>query len=235
MPEHRSPARPGAGPAAPAASAAVPPGSPVTRRRTPSRQVERSERSSEALLDAAAELVAEGGLASVTVAATGQRAGYSRGLVTARFGSKRGLVDALIRRVWRRLRDRDVLPMAQRDRGLDEILVLIDAISEQTRTEPRDMRATFALMFEALGPDDDLRERMTQFTDSMRTDLAAALRRGMADGSIRSDADADTGALVLTAALQGIAYQWLLDRDSIDLRAAYAGLADIARDHLAPR
>ncbi|MEZ5297594.1 MAG: helix-turn-helix domain-containing protein [Ilumatobacteraceae bacterium] len=67
---------------------------------TTSRQAERSHRSSEALLDAAAELISEGGLGSMTFAAIGDRAGYSRGLVTARFGSKAGLVGALVRRVW---------------------------------------------------------------------------------------------------------------------------------------
>src|SRR5262245_59826955 len=114
----------------------------------PNRQAERTERSTEALLDAAAELIAEGGLSSMTFNALGERAGYSRGLVTARFGSKRGLVDALIHRIWRRLRDRDVLPVAQRDNGLEEIIVLVDAIREQAETERRDMRAMFALTFE---------------------------------------------------------------------------------------
>jgi AcrR family transcriptional regulator len=197
------------------------------------RQVERSERSAEALLDAAAELIAEGGLASMTFVATGERAGYSRGLVTARFGSKRGLVDALIRRIWRRLRDRDVLPMAQRDHGLEEVLVLVNAIREQTETEPRDMRAIFALMFEALGPDADLRDRMSEFSSSMRTDLAAALRRGIADGSIRDAIDPDIGAVLITAALTGLAYQWLLEPDTVHLSRSYAALGEFVNDHLA--
>ena len=129
------------------------PATPATPATPANRQAERSERSAEALLDAAAELIAESGLASATFSALGERAGYSRGLVTARFGSKRGMVDALIRRVWRRLRDNDVLPMAQRDRGIDEIMILLDAIREQTETQPRDMKAIFALTFEALGPE----------------------------------------------------------------------------------
>jgi len=47
------------------------------------------------LLDAAADLIAEGGYEAMTLAAVGERAGYSRGLVTARFGSKDQLLEAL--------------------------------------------------------------------------------------------------------------------------------------------
>jgi AcrR family transcriptional regulator len=201
---------------------------------SPNRQAERTERSTEALLDAAAELIAEGGLSTMTFNALGARAGYSRGLVTARFGSKRGLVDALIHRIWRRLRDRDVLPMAQRDNGLAEILVLVDAIREQAAVERRDMRAMFALTFEALGPDESLRDRMVEFTASMRADLAAALRRGVADGSVRGDIDPDLTAVLTASALQGLAYEWLLQPDAIDLDRSYTALGELLRDHLRP-
>ena len=50
-----------------------------------------------ALLSAAAEIVVESGVPAVTLAAVAERAGYSRGMVTHHFGSKRGLLDALAR------------------------------------------------------------------------------------------------------------------------------------------
>jgi len=193
------------------------------------RQAERSERSTEALLDAAAELIAEGGLSSMTLAAIGERAGYSRGLVTARFGSKAGLVDALIRRVWGQLHAARVVPLAHGRPGLQEILELIGALTYETDAHERDVRALLALMFEALGPDPDLRARMVEFHDSMRSEIAAALRAGVEDGSVRVDADADAAAALIVSAMRGFAYQWLLDSDSIDLTACYAELGDLVR------
>ena len=59
----------------------------------------RSEVSTGKLLDAAAELISEGGYERMTLAAIGKRAGYSHGLVTARFGSKEGLLWALVDRM----------------------------------------------------------------------------------------------------------------------------------------
>jgi AcrR family transcriptional regulator len=73
---------------------------PAEQQRTPVRRARRSQeqRRTEtraALLGAAAELVAESGVRAVTLARVGERAGYSRGIVTHHFGSKQALLDAL--------------------------------------------------------------------------------------------------------------------------------------------
>ena len=199
----------------------------------PNRQVQRSERSTEALLDAAADLIAEGGLASMTFAAIGERAGYSRGLVTARFGSKAGLVEALIHRVWSGLRDAGIVPLTTGVDGLASLMGLIDGIHQQAMANHRDMRAMNALIFEALSADDDLRGRMAAFNDAMRVEIADALRRGVEDGSVRSTVEPERSAVVVTSALVGIAYQWLLHGDDFDLGAAYDALRTDVRAALA--
>jgi len=201
----------------------------------PNRQVQRSERSTEALLDAAADLIAEGGLASMTFAAIGARAGYSRGLVTARFGSKAGLVEALIRRVWSRLRDAGIVPLTTGVDGLASLMGLIDGIHQQAISNHRDMRAMNALIFEALSADDDLRDRMAEFNDAMHDEIADALRRGVEDGSVSATVDPGRAAMVVTSALVGIAYQWLLHADDFDLAAAYGALRTDVRTALAAR
>ena len=55
-------------------------------------QQERVEESTQRLFRAAAELIAEGGYDAATAAEIGRRAGYSRSMVRARFGSKEQLV-----------------------------------------------------------------------------------------------------------------------------------------------
>ena len=73
---------------------------------------------------------------------------------------------------------------------------------------------------------------MAEFTASMRTDLAAALRRGMADGSVRAGLDPDIAAVLIASTLQGLAYEWLLQPAAIDLPRAYAALGVMLRDYL---
>src|SRR5258708_34171321 len=63
-----------------------------TVRRT---QQQRRDQAEAAFLTAAAELVVEEGVQSLTLARVGERAGYSRGLVTHYFGSKQALLQRL--------------------------------------------------------------------------------------------------------------------------------------------
>ena len=88
---------------------------------------ERSEESTRRLLDAAVELVAEAGYAGMTLAATGDRAGYSRGLVTTRFGNKENLLRALIDRLGERWWPYFEHPPEEPD-GLHELLALVRAV-----------------------------------------------------------------------------------------------------------
>ncbi|MDY7103846.1 MAG: TetR/AcrR family transcriptional regulator [Actinomycetota bacterium] len=191
----------------------------------------RAERSTEAMLDAAVALIAEGGLASMTFAAISERSGYSRGLVTARFGSKDGLVEALIRRVWGELHDLGVVPLTTDGSGLDSLLALLDGIRDVTRDASQDARALYALLFESLGQDAALRARMARFHDAMRTDIAEALRRGRDDGSVRDDVDPVRGAALVVAAMEGVAFGWMLDPDPAAATTAY----DDLRDHVRSR
>jgi AcrR family transcriptional regulator len=196
-----------------------------------SRQAVRSERSTNALLDAAAELIAEGGLASMTLAAIGERAGYSRGMVTARFGSKSAMVDALIRRLLTGLADKRSAPAGD---GLTRLIGLIEAIRDLALAEPRDMRALLTLMFEALGADTELRAQMNRFHAAMESDIGAAIERGTRDGSVRADVDGHRATMLVLSLLRGLAYQWLLDPDPVELAASHDEIIAVLREHLTP-
>ena len=182
----------------------------------PGRQAARTERSTNALLDAAAALIVERGFSALTLAAIGERAGFSRGLVTARFGSKDGLVDELIKRIVGRWSHRNVLPRTQGKSGREAMLVMLDAIRAQAERDPRALRVLYALMFEALGPDEALRARFAKFHEDMRADFSGFVTRGKRDGSVAKRIDATSEATLVISGLRGIGYQWLLDPDRFD-------------------
>jgi AcrR family transcriptional regulator len=201
---------------------------------TTNRHQQRSERSTARLLDAAADLVAEGGYEAMTLAAVGERAGYSRGLVTARFGSKDQLLEALVARITTGWSHRNVLPRTVGRPGRDGVLILVDAIRSQAARDPRALRTLYALMFEALGPNAALRDHFVEFHRMMRADLAKLVRRGIRDGSVAGDRRADEEAALVVAGLRGIAYQWLLDPESFDPVPALAVLGAATDQRLRP-
>src|ERR1700745_982557 len=67
----------------------------AARTRARRTQQERSAESARRLLDAAIELIAEKGFERTTVAEIGERAGYSRSMVRARYGSKEALLESI--------------------------------------------------------------------------------------------------------------------------------------------
>jgi AcrR family transcriptional regulator len=203
---------------------------PATR----NRHQERSELSTARLLDAAAELIEEGGFEAMTLAAVGERAGYSRGLVTARFGSKDQLLAALVDRITSGWSHRNVLPRTVGRPGRDGILILIDAIRAQAERDSRGLRTLYALMFEALGPNVALRTHFVEFHRTMRADLAKLVRRGLRDGSVARHRRPDDEAMLVVAGLRGIAYQWRLDPDGFEPVPALRVLGDATEQRLRP-
>ena len=133
------------------------------------------------VLDAAGDLIVERGFGALTLAAIGERAGFSRGLVTARFGSKHGLIDALLDRIFLRWEQAKDEPGSESLCGRDRIVRMIGAIHSSYLLDPASSRVLWALMFEAIGPDEALRLRIVQFHDQLRDELAGYLERGLAD------------------------------------------------------
>lgn len=173
-------------------------------------QQERRDEARAALLQAAAELVVESGIASLTLATVGARAGYSRGLVTHHFGTKQALVDELVVAT-----QSAFLPeVAAQAPGLDRLLAVVEAyIAALGRLGTRD-RAFLVLWAEA-GTRPELtgifRERDEMFRAAVRADVTA----GIEDTTVRADADPDAVAVSLVGQLRGMSLQRMLDPHAV--------------------
>ncbi|GAA5169718.1 TetR/AcrR family transcriptional regulator [Pseudonocardia eucalypti] len=180
----------------------------TTARRT---QKQRRDQAETALLNAAAELVVEQGVRSLTLARVSERAGYSRGLVTHHFGSKQALLERLAHATQTGfVPGLDGLPP-----GLDRLLRLIDGYLGALGTVGVLNRAFLLLWAEAataaeLAP--IFRERDEAFRADLREDIAAAI----VDGTIRPDAVPDEVAIAIVGQLRGIGLQRLLDPQAVN-------------------
>jgi AcrR family transcriptional regulator len=193
----------------------------------------RSDLSTRRLLEAAGELVVEGGYAAMTLAAVGERAGYSRGMVTARFGSKEGLLNALVERIVAGFNHRNVLPRTEGRPGCEAVTLFLDAIATQAASDASAIRVLYALMFEALGPIPDLHATIAVLHDAMRADLAKLIRAGLRDGSVRKGVSPADEAALIVAGLRGIGYQWLLQPEEFNATRAFRHLARATKYRLA--
>jgi AcrR family transcriptional regulator len=171
-------------------------------------QAERRAQSDRNLLLAAAELIAEEGYAAATFEKVGARAGYSRGL--ASFGSKEGLIEALIDYLHERSDElaagEHLLDMP----GLEAVLGSVDTFLANFAAETA-LRAYFIAM---AGTVATLSRQRLAFAGShmkAKERLMAQIERGQADGSVARDVDAEAAALMIGSLLLGLSTQWLID------------------------
>lgn len=194
---------------------------PETTSRTTERprptQAERTAFTRDTLLRACLEVVAERGYQRASLAAIGERAGYSRGIVSFTFGSKSALLAEVVENMFDRWAQATFGPMPESVSASDALCAAIDSVAEGARRSPVETRAFYLLLFEALGPLPELQPRFAALHDSIRGGVADRIRKGIAEGNVPADLDPDAQAALIIGAMRGAMYQWLLDPDRVDL------------------
>jgi AcrR family transcriptional regulator len=178
----------------------------------PNPKQDRSRISTRLLVQAAAELIAERGYERTTLAAIGKRAGYSPGLVTLHFGSKEGLLWAVIETMmvgyWRRSEMRSSVGRVV---GLEYVHRLCDTLRASARRDPVSQRAMFALTFEGVKPGSVFHDRIQALLRDQRRTIEIRLQRGIEESNINPAIDPTEAAAVVMSGLRGAAFHWLLD------------------------
>lgn len=196
-------------------------------------QAERRDRSERELIAAAIKVVAEQGVSAATFDMIGREAGFSRGLVTQRFGSKDGLIRALISHLheWQA----DILDAGHVEEmdGLTALIAFVQLHTDHLR-ESQEGDAYFMLLAGAVADRLDTRAAFAESHEVERALIRAIIRRGQASGHIRPDIDADAEALLAGCSLLGIRMQNMIDPE-FDAAPVRDALIAALRNHLSPR
>ena len=195
-------------------------------------QAERRDRSERELLEATIRIVSGQGVAAATFEAIGREAGFSRGLVTQRFGSKDGLIRALIEYLhgWQAdALDRDKV----RDMDGLSALCAFAALHCQTLAGHEETQAYFMLLSSAVADQLDYCEAFADSHERERVLIRDMIERGQASGHIRADIDADAQALMTGCALLGLRMQCLID-PTTEIEPVREALLASLRARLAP-
>lgn len=195
--------------------------SSAAHRRT---QAERRSESEEALLGAAADLVAERGIERASLASIGERAGASRGLPTHHFGSKDALIERLARRAQDCIHDSMVagVERARRaDEGLTEldlILVSVDVYLEIFFENPSPEERALLVIWGSTFPSSSSVEGMAEAHRRSYQGWADLIEAGQEAGSIRGDIDSNSFAVLILGMIRGVAGLSLTDAGVADMR-----------------
>ena len=190
----------------------------ATPRRT---QATRRRESDHRMLRAAERLIAERGVAGTSLADVGVAAGYSRGLPVERFGSKVGLVRALLESMdgWFQTYLARHLDGAG---GLAAVKLRIDAHLGSADRNAAATAALYSIYTESMFGLPELQPLVAQVAGRWRDGLAADLREARRRGEIARSVDCTAEASFLLAAMRGLMVQYLMDRSASGLAKSKA-------------
>ncbi|MFE9623078.1 TetR/AcrR family transcriptional regulator [Streptomyces sp. NPDC006527] len=186
-----------------------------------------------AMVDAAIELFARQGVRGTGVAAIAERVGATPSALIHHFGSKDGLVRAVLEEADRRALERLSITQGA-EPTLDEAFDWFIRDAEHTAATERDLAALHTtLTAENLEPGSVLHTWFRDRGRALRAHLVCLFTRAAADGSARADVNPAVLAAETAAFIEGAHLLWLLDPEQVDLasvhRSYFEGLASRIR------
>jgi AcrR family transcriptional regulator len=197
-------------------------------------QAERSALSDARMLDAAVELLVAHGTSGTTLKALGESSGYSRGLVTYRFGTKGGLFAYVIESVssrWLLELERSVIG---RD-GLEAIEIAAETYYQFVLDCPKHIRAMQILIYEAASPGSELGDAVQTLYGRQRHQIAAWVRSGQLAGRIDASVAPDDWAVRFLAHMVGMTHLWMVRQPDIDWPGIHNQFKQQIHEQLATR
>lgn len=195
----------------------------MEKRRT---QAERRAASRRRLIDAAIELLATRGYARTSLAAIGEKAGVSRGLVTHHFGSKEQCIAEVVAHI-RRLVEAELHENERR--GLAAIENLLRVYLQESWQHSHSARAMYVILVEALTAESDLLGAVAENNAAIRTMICTWIGEAVDLGEASPHIDTHGMAVVIEGILRGVLLQILVDPDKVDREAAITASINMAR------
>jgi AcrR family transcriptional regulator len=175
--------------------------------RTRQTQSERRAESARRLMDAAIELIAEKGLEKTSAMEIADRAGYSHGMVAARYGSK----EALLERIMREEYEPRMLPPQDVPTGLPRLQAWIDQLRAEVTNNPLLIKSFWTLVFETPGPITSLRPWATTWIERCIYEAHACIQSAQRAGDLPDTIDAHAEAELFVFSGIGSGFRFALD------------------------
>ena len=182
-------------------------------------QEERKAESERQIIRAARELFAKQGYLRTTLNEVGKAAGYTGGLVTHRFGSQEGLLNAVVDSSSRRFFTDQVQPAIEGKTGADAMTDYLATYLREISKRESHMRALYVIMGEAMGAVPEIRKKIAELNRGFRARIIELIDSGVATGEFNKDVDKDAAAMLILGLLRGVTMQILADRRAYSIEA----------------
>jgi AcrR family transcriptional regulator len=190
------------------------------------RRVRDPERTRERLLQAAFQEVHRSGFQSASIDTILAATNVTKGALYYHFDSKEALGYAVVEeKIAKLTRDRWLRPMLSDGEAIDILIGVVRRIPSR----PQDVRAgcPLLLLAQEMSPlDEQFRKRLERIFLDWQEGIAALLRKGKSQGTVRRDLNPDEAASFLIATVEGYA---TLAKNAQDAKVWKAGIRNIVR------
>ncbi len=183
-------------------------------------------------MQAAIALICAEGVGRATFANIARLGGYSRGLVTHRFGSRQGLIESVIAHLRSRPEAVAVEKRVDELPGVEGLLVYFDIYVRHLGTN-HEGQAYYRLLSSALADRSAELELFAVEHDRFKQRLAGLIARGQAEGDIAATIDPSAAAVMVGATIFGIAMSVLV-HPSLEIDPICRSCEEGLRKALAP-
>ena len=188
------------------------------------------------MLKAAIALFARQGYLKTTLTEVGKEAGYTAGLVSHKFGSKEGLLQAVVDHISKRFLNDQLGSAIEETSATESMNNYIDIYLTEVSLRAGPMRALYAIMGEAIGAVPEIRESIANLNAGARERLMGIIQRGIDSGEFNPETDKEAAAALIIGALRGLVMQHLIDPKNFDLKHMHASVqatitASLRRTH----
>lgn len=183
-------------------------------------QAERTALSDARMFEAAMQLIVERGTHSTTLKEIGERAGYSRGLASNRFGSKEALFSHMVRDFNEKWAV-ELRRFVGNNTGIAAFMAALDAVEFYLLNHTVQMQAMYILWFESISGQNVVRRRLAANHTAYRRDAERWVKQGIESGTIRTSIDPACFAAEFAAFIFGVVYQWLVNPGAINIHAIF--------------
>jgi TetR/AcrR family transcriptional repressor of nem operon len=193
------------------------------------------ERTRECLLQAAFQEVYRSGFQSAGIDTILAATNFTKGALYHHFGSKEALGYAIVEEIIAKLtRDKWVIPLRQSENPIDTLIGIVQGTS--VRREDVEGGCPLVNLAQEMSPlDEQFRKRLERIFRAWQGGIAAALRRGQSQGTVRRDLVPEETAGFLIAMYEGYV---LLAKNAQDPKVWNVGIRNIVgwlRSLRAPR
>jgi AcrR family transcriptional regulator len=225
----------------------------MTQKQAPRRsQQERRYESDQRIIDAAIDLIGVHGYQKTTLVQIGKKAGYTGTLISNRYGSKEGLLRAVLAHILSRFvenedeRDRqtrkvsDMLsggPEMAAVPGQERIGAVLSAVSAEkmmcdfvetylldVANKQSRIRALYVIIGEALGAIPEIQPEIIQVNKLFRGRVEKLVTRGISSGEFKVGAEPMQSAILIVGLLRGVTFQILAEPEKFDASLLIPGV-----------